>query len=37
MSEDVYSQFLAKVESDVGVSVDQQALDEALGTNQQQP
>ncbi len=37
IGEDLYSQFVARIESDVGVSVDQQALDEALGNSQQQP
>lgn len=36
IGEDLYSQFIARVESDAGVSVDQQALDQALGNDQQQ-
>jgi peptidyl-prolyl cis-trans isomerase D len=33
MANDLYSQYLAQVESDVGVSIDQNALTQALGSN----
>ncbi len=36
MAEDLYSQFVARVESDIGFSFDQKALNDALGSNQQQ-
>ncbi len=36
MAEDLYSQFVGRVESDVGFTVDQKALNDALGANQQQ-
>ena len=36
MANDLYEQYLAKVEADLGVSVDQAALDQAIGNKDQQ-
>ena len=36
MAEDLYEQFITRVQSDVGVTVDQKSFDDALGANQQQ-
>lgn len=36
LAEDLYAQFLTRIEKDVGVSVDQKALDDAVGNNPQQ-
>ncbi|HUI95973.1 MAG TPA: SurA N-terminal domain-containing protein [Xanthobacteraceae bacterium] len=36
MAEDLFEQFITRVQSDVGVTVDQKSFDDALGANQQQ-
>ena len=36
MANDLYEQYLAKVEADLGISVDQAALDQAIGNKDQQ-
>jgi peptidyl-prolyl cis-trans isomerase D len=36
VAEDLYAQYITKVEKDVGVSVDQKSLDEAVGNTSQQ-
>jgi peptidyl-prolyl cis-trans isomerase D len=36
MAEDVYQQFITRVQSDIGVSIDQRSFDAALGADQQQ-